>query len=518
MRLQKPPRDILLWLLAATLLAAPLSRAAVTLRPVGDVETIPIGRAAKPYLVVGSDPVVIPIIGPGTITYYARVPMPTDVTYNRSGILTFGGLGTASEKVPLQFRPSRSGSWADGSPGAPSSGTKSTLDIPAGEHRLSLTAEVVGGDPILLILYYDGPEQPEVPGLAPVFVPVQMQAATPKKKKSSWSFRGNAGLDVLYNDNILANSPDDIGAFTTGSYPYKFANDSIDDLVVSPSVSLETRGGLVDWGQTRFTLKIKRFMYTHNPIKTNTDFHFHLRQFFGKRQSLEVYFHFAPEQYIKELSDRSPLDDPDDDINWTEFRFQRNVWNLTWRQTVSKTLALKAIYERNYRYYNQPFMENDIEAWEVRLNAGIKLSRTVSLSLDYSYEDAQGRGLDEVGEDILTSDNSDPSYERDLYRLGMAFKPKAWRKVINQLDFSFLFMDYYYTTLKSLVQDPYHSGRRDTYYKATVEARRRLSRTVTLKAAVRRTERVVYSPWEGDITTDKDFTQWMYWVNCTYRF
>ena len=79
-------------------------------------------------------------------------------------------------------------------------------------------------------------------------------------------------------------------------------------------------------------------------------------------------------------------------------------------------------------------------------------------------------------------------------------------------------MDYYYTTAKTLVEDPYHAGRRDMFYKGTVELRKRISKPMTLKLSVRRTERVVQSPWEGDITTDKDFIQWLYWVNLNYRF
>ena len=492
--------------------------AAITLRPLGDVESIPIGRAAKPYLVLGPNPVTFPLLGPGTVTVFARVPMPTDDPTTRRGTLIVSGLGSGARKIPLEFRPSRSASWPDTRPGAPSAGAKTTLEIPAGEHQIQLQGTAFGGDPMLAILYYNGPEQPEVPGLQPLVTSVNVQSAAGAKKKSSWSLRGNAGLDIIYNDNILTNSPDYMNDFITGSYPWKFTHKTNDDLVVAPSFDIEARRDLISWGQSRFKFKVKVWKYTHNPIKTNTDFHFYGRQYFGKNKSLEAYFHFAPEQYIRQLSDRSPLDDPDADINWKEFRFQRNVWNLTWRQKISKKLSVKFLYEENFRYYNQPFMENDISAWEVRGNATCKFNRTYTLNLDYSYEDGKGRGLDEPGENILNSDNSDSSYKRDLYRVGLTMKYKVLKPIISQADFSFLFMDYYYPTTKSLAQDPYHAGRNDTYYKVTFEVRRKIAKPVTLKLAVRRTERIVFSPWEGDITTDKDFTQWLYWVNLSYRF
>lgn len=508
---------MLLLMALAVFTTASNAQGATTLRPLGKVETIPIGRTAKAYLVISDEPVVFPVIGPGTLTMYARVAMPTDTPDHRKGTLTLNGLNPESEKIGLNFPPSRSTKWTDNRPGNPSAATKLKREVPAGERNLEISASVIGGGPMLVILYYDGPDQPEVPGLQAPISRVQVPAAK-SSKKSAWSFRGNAAMDVIYNTNILTNSPEYLDDFQSGVYPWKFQHKSDDDLVLAYGFDIEARRNLLSWGQSRFKFKFKQWKYTHNDIKTNTDFHFYVRQFFGKKKSLEGYFHFAPEQYIGELSDRSPLDDPDDPINWAAFRFQRNVWNLTYRQTMSKKLSVKFLYEENYRYYNQPFMENDISAWEIRGNAAYKFNKIFTMNLDYSFEDGDARGLDEPHETILTSNNSDGSYNRDLYRFGLTIKHPALKKYIRQADFSFLFMDYYYTTDKTLAQDPYHAGRRDTYYKVTGEVRRKLTKSITAKAAVRRTQRVVYSPWEGDITTDKDFIQWLYWINLSYRF
>ncbi len=493
---------------------------AETLRPLGSQDTVPVGRSAKPYLVMQDAPLVFPVTGPGTVTLYTRVPMSGPEAPPRKGSLQVAGLGAEVQTHPLEFQVTRSSRYGDAREGVPSGGQKTTLEVPAGNHRLELSGQIVGGGPALVIVYYDGPPQPATPGLMPREVTVK----TPKglsagPKKSAWSFRGNAGFDLMYNTNVLTNSDEYLIEFQSGLSPHKFQHNTDDDFVFAPEFDIEARNSkLLPWGQTRFKFKFKHWLYTHNAIKTNTDFHFYGRQYFGKSRSLEGYFHFAPEQYIRDLYDRSPLDGSGEYSSYQAFNFQRNTWNLTWRQKINKKLSVKFIYERNYRYYNQPFMENDIKAWEVRGNATWKFNRTYTMNLDYSFEDGNGRGLDEVGEDILTSDNSDPSYERDLYRIGLTMKHKALRKFISQMDFSFLFMDYYYTTTKNLVQDPYHAGRRDTYYKATAEVRRKLTKTISAKAAVRRTERIVYSPWEGDITTDKDFTQWLYWVNLSYRF
>jgi len=303
-----------------------------------------------------------------------------------------------------------------------------------------------------------------------------------------------------------------------GADPFKFAHQSTDDLVVAPGLDLEARRDLFALGQTRVRVRAKRWMYANNPIKTNTDLDFFLRQYVGRRQSLELYLHASPFQYIRHLSDRSPLVDPATPLAWEAFRFQRNIWNLTWRQTVSRKVSATLVFERNFRYYNREFMENDIAAWELRGSLSWTVSPAVSLSGDYSYEDGNGRGIDQVGEVPGNSDNSDPSYERDLYRLGVDLTLPQLARYVDGIGLTFLFMDYYYTAQGPLVDDPYHVGRRDLNYKYTLELERKLSRDVTLRVATRRSSRTVESPWEGDLATDKAFVQWQTWVDLAYRF
>ncbi len=487
-----------------------------TLRTLGDVPQVKIGSSAKSYFAVSNTPVIIPVQGPGTISGYARIPLESGAENSVAGTLHYLGIPGPTVDLPFEFKPSRRSTYTEpGRDGVPSSGRKVKILVPAGTFNLQFTATTANSQPMLLVLYFDGPSQPDLPGLTAIN---STKKTARKKKGKGWSFKNAAGIDFLYNDNILSNGPAYMEDFITGSYPWKFKTESNDDLVIATSLDLEARKKLLSWGQSRFRFKVKRFTYTHNPIKTNIDFHFYVRQFFGKTKSLELYAHFSPEQFIRMLSDRPPYGNFDIPIQWQEFRFQRNVWNVTWRQKMTKKITGKFLFEKNYRYYNQAFMENDIEAWEVRGNIAYKFNKTFRLNLDYSYENATGRGRDTAAETPETSNNGDSSYERDLYRIGLTIKPSFTRKFVQVFDASFLFMDYYYTTQRPLAEDPFHVGRNDRYYKTTLSLSRKISKPLTLKAAVRRTERVVYSPWDGDITIDKDFTQWMYWINMTYRF
>lgn len=483
----------------------------------GKVELAPIGaNKPKSYLVIGSEPVQVPLLGPGTVTGYARVSLPTDAKATTTGTLNFLGVPGIPRAQEFTFRSSRRSAFADGRTGVPSGGRKFSFAVPTGEHTLQLSSSTPSGEPVLVILYYEGPEQPRKKGM--IFPETVQKSRRKKKETPLFTYRGNLSVDFIYNDNVLSNSPEDLVVFDTGTDPDKFINKTTDDLVIAPKINLEARTKAVPWGQTRIRGSVKRWMYTTNHIKTNTDFDFYLRQYLGRNQSLELYLHTAPEQYIRQLNDRSPLADPESDVVSTQFRFQRNIWNLTWRQKINNKWSAKFLYEENFRYYNKPFMENDIEAWELRGNVTWKMNRTLTWNFDYSYEDATARAIDTVGEFPETSDDSDGSYERDLYRVGLDIKHKSFQKYVDRIGMSFLFMDYYYNTERTLVDDPYHRGRRDTFYKGTVEVRRKLAKPLTLKVAVRRTQRVAYSPWEGDLTTDKDFTQWLYWFSLDYRF
>jgi opacity protein-like surface antigen len=493
-------------LLALVLAAAAPAAARDVVAPLGAAEPTPIGDNGTEYYDVGRKPLRLDVVGPGTLSGYTRMALAGPDAEAVAGTLTIAGVVEASLSIEFTFTPSSSSRWNDNRPGVPSGGRKFSVEVPPGAHRLELTASPA----MLAVLYWDGPPLPGAEG--------DDEDEDGGDAGPSWRLLGNASLDVIYNSNILTASPDDVDAFESGSYPYKFGHETTDDLVVAGSLQLEARRDLVSLGETRFRGRVKRWTYTHNAIKTNTDFDFFLRQYFGRRQSLELYLHTAPEQYIRHLSDRPPYVDPDTPLVWEEFRFQRNIWNLTWRQRLSRSLSGMLIYERNYRYYNQPFMENDIEAWEVRWGLGWDISRTFSVDVGYSYEDGNGRAVDEVGETPATSDNSDPSYERDLYRAELQIRWRALRQVVERIDLTFLYMDYYYTTDRLLVDDPYHVGRRDMYTKWSFELRRRLSRSVTAVLATRRTERVVESPWEGDLATDKAFVQWLYWIDLTYRF
>jgi len=475
----------------------------------GEAVTVPVGHPAKSYLLLGDEPLVIPLVGPGELTGYVRIHCADAEDAAKQGRLILLGLAGTPAVENLEFRPSSETAYADTRDGRPSAGRKLTWEIPAGEHELELRAQGAGGSPMFAILYYEGPPQP-LPPAAPIVTAPRAQRRDPL------DVRASVGLQIIYDSNILNNSDDYRDEWGDGTAPWKFRLRTEDDLVLSPSLDVELRRQVLGWGQTRLGISVQTWQYCFNPIKDNTEIASHLRQYLGGSRSLEIAYLYAPMQYIRQLSDREAFSDPDLPLLWRGFLFSKNVTTITYRQRLNRSFSGKILVENNLRYYNRPFLENDIDAWEIRGNLVWRAHRRLDVSLDYSYEDAAARAVDSVGETPLISDDSDASYVRDLYRLGLTWEPRFLRPWVDQIDVVGLLMLYWYTTDKDLFEDPYHAGRRDSNYRLSLELRRHVSRKLTVRLGTFFTERAVDSPWPGDVALDKDFTKQRYWLRLDY--
>ena len=100
--------------------------------------------------------------------------------------------------------------------------------------------------------------------------------------------------------------------------------------------------------------------------------------------------------------------------------------------------------------------------------------------------------------------------------MGLTWEPRFLRPWIERIDVVGLLMLYWYTTDKALFEDPYHSGRKDSNYRLSLEVRRGVGRKLTVRLGTFFTERAVDSPWPGDVALDKDFTKQRYWLRLDY--
>ena len=504
----RPDRRHLL-IAVLTLVLAGDAPAVTPLAPAEGGVLVPVGSSGsfKDYLRVGAKGVAVRLSGPGDLDGWARGHFSDEEDGTKIRRLILSGVPGIAGVDTFVFEPSNVSEYGDERPGRPSGGSKVALRrLPAGTYTLTLTAP---DGPVMVRL--DWEPDAGVAGVQPAD-----ETAKPRKT-SPWKTSTTIGLETIYDDNFLRYSDDYLDQFYSGAYPYKFKIDRKDSHILAPSISVYAQRRFWDAGNTRFSFKIKTWQYIQGNIKSNSSFDYSVRQFFSGGRSLELGYSYAPEQYIRELSDRSPLVPPSDPLVWEEFRYTRNVFDVTWRQPLRKTLDLRLAGTRSLRYYNQPFMENDIKDVGLRGTLVWNVHRDWRLTFDYGYTDAPARGADEVGETLENSNDSDPSFNRDLYQVDATWDPKWAAPVFAAVGVRWQYQVYWFTSAKELLDDPYHVGRIDRMTMVQLTFDRELPGGVDMEIGGRYTVRTVESPWAGEIAEDKDFNQRRYWIGLTYK-
>ena len=75
----------------------------------------------------------------------------------------------------------------------------------------------------------------------------------------------------------------------------------------------------------------------------------------------------------------------------------------------------------------------------------------------------------------------------------------------------------WFTSQKSLEDDPYHVGRIDRVWQFQLAWDKELPNGVDMQVGWKYARRRVESPWDGDIHEDKDYDQRRYWIGLTYK-
>jgi len=490
------------------LLAGLATAAEITpLLPDDEAETAQVGTGedGKDYLVIGPEGVEIPLRGPGVLSGWVRAHLPGPEPADRTVTVRVKGVPGLGPELVYAFSPSSKWIYEDGRKGAPSGGKRfETVQVPAGRHVLKLTPE---GGVLLARLTWES-ENAAAP---------EARSAAEAEPKNPWKTSVEFGLETIYDDNFLRYSGPFQDELLSGQYPHRFQADRIDSHIIAPSLDVYAQRRFLDWGSTRFRFQVKRWQYIQGGIKNNTSLDYQVRQFFRGGKSLEIGYNYAPQQYIRELSELPPGSGELDEKIYQEFRYTRNVFNVIWRQKLHDRVNGKLEIFRSLRYYNRPFMENDIKDLGFRLTAYWRPHAEWLVTADYGYTDAPARGYDEVGETRETSDNSDPSFNEDMAQLDVGWRPDWAAAVLDEVSVRVRYEVSWFTSQKELEEDPYHVGRIDRVWQFQFAWDKELPNGVDMQVGWKYARRRVESPWDGDIHEDKDYDQRRYWIGLTYK-
>ena len=343
-----------------------------------------------------------------------------------------------------------------------------------------------------------------------------------ERRGGAVTFSGNVAIQLIYDNNIIHYSDADLLELETAVNQGKFSITSAGDWIVRPRLDLAVRSAAVTGRPLLLRFRFTTWRYAENQIKNNDSYSLRLTHpGFGK-DNLDLSYTYAPMAYLRNFKDRPPFAPPSAPEVYTEFSLASNSFAAAYTRRLRRDLDGTATLGRAARYYNQPFMENDNWEWNGGGSLAWRAAKPLKLTGEYLYSSVRARAADAVGEDAASSNDGDPSYERDSYGLAAAFRPGGRLRAIDEVTATGQLQIYYFTSQKPLTADPFHVGRRDEVHRLEIAATSApVGRGVTLDGGYRFTERTSSAAWKGGgegISEDKDYTDHRFWVGATYPF
>lgn len=345
-------------------------------------------------------------------------------------------------------------------------------------------------------------------------------------KKAFVNFTGSFGMQVIYDDNILRMSDNTIDSFRRNDNPDKFHIETYDDLIFSPRLGLTFAKKLIGSKDTSVRFGYIRWQYYENAIKHNESWNVRFRQGTRGRDFFEASFTYAPPSYIKHLSDRPPYTPKTVPLVWLPFKIRRSAILAGYSMRVTDKLTARADVGRTWRFFNRPFLENDNWEWNGAGLLSYALTKSVKISGEYTYSDAETRSYDSTTESFDVSDDSDGSYERDMYQLSLDLSPKSWTglwlvRQLSGVSFMGQLQKYYFTSDRPYFEDQLHVGRADDVraFEIGVDTKP-VYGPVSLTAGYRYSRRTTSLPASisAEDAEDKAYTDNRVWVGMSYPF
>ncbi|MBN1756028.1 hypothetical protein JW877_07425 [bacterium] len=269
----------------------------------------------------------------------------------------------------------------------------------------------------------------------------------------AWEFSGDLSLALEYDDNICNLAP--LDKESVGLNNDKLKLETADDFVYTPHIFVKVKERL--WGvTTSLGITLNYNLYSQNPYKNYLYIRPRLKltKFYT---TLTLAYTFIPEYTLRTFYDD---DQPygQDHYPWCSYtlnRFTGQINGPLW-----KKLDGSFRFDYELMFYNENFLEYDSRSYEIEPALG--LNTPLKLWLGYSYRLSDAQGIDEQGEQPLTSDDSDISYSETQYYVSAEYnKIRLFGKTFG-VGFKFTYASREYTTEKTGLHDPYHSTREET--------------------------------------------------------
>jgi hypothetical protein len=270
------------------------------------------------------------------------------------------------------------------------------------------------------------------------------------------------GLKSMYDDNILKYSDEYIRRFLNQEDNGRFRIETYDDVVLIPEINLDATFRLIKGLNTTLNAEYRLNSFIVNHVKSRSYIAFGVRQYFTRKASVKLSYSYIPDFYIRHFRD----DDWVDAIGYTSesfkpFSFSKNDYNFEVQHTLLKKTRLRYTLEYAQYYYNQHFTEYDCNNIGFDINIRQSISKRLKAEVGFTYTQSKAKGYDEPGETRLLSDDSDGSYNDNLFLIRALINMPDIGKLRNRLDVRCETGLRYFTSGKLPDQDKLHVGRTD---------------------------------------------------------
>jgi Flp pilus assembly protein TadD len=353
--------------------------------------------------------------------------------------------------------------------------------------------------------------------------PPKKKSKKKKRSRPAVEFSGAFALRLVYDDNVIHYSDEDLHEFETGPTPGKYSIGTAGDWILRPRLELEAETRALTGSKLQARLRISSWRYVENGVKDNESYSLLLKHSGPGRGNLQLTLYHSPESYLRNFRDRPPFTPRSTPMEYTDFSYTSSSVSLAHWRRLSDEVDGKFEVKRAWRYYNRPFLENDNWEWRFGGYLSWRFIRALKVTGEYYYSVVEARGADAAGESVATSDDGDASYERDSYEIGLAFYAPKNRAKLDDLRVTAQYQAYYFTSERLPDEDRYHVGRKDEITRFEVTGSTDpVWRSISFEGGYRHTVRDSSAPWETgegeSIDEDKDYTDDRYWIGAVYPF
>ncbi len=292
-------------------------------------------------------------------------------------------------------------------------------------------------------------------------VPAQKKTV---KKSKKWAIE--LSLKSGYDNNALRYSDKYLERFKNNEDEGRFHIKKYDDLVMDYTARISYSDRFIKNMLSVFTARIDYNQYTFNTIKTWYQFDLMYQQYITQKTSLIFSYSYIPEFYVANFRDNDWVKiygyTP---ITFKQFTFSKNDFSFRLQHNFSTTTRVRIYFSLMKYYYNKHFTEYDSDNYLAGARIFQDISSELSFDAGYKFIRSNAKGYDEPGEDKLTSDDADATYNEHNIILGAAYKMPRIFKLDNKINLSIELFRRYYLTDKTVQEDQLHSGRNDLSYR-----------------------------------------------------